>query len=419
MWRTTTTLIIAALVATSAGAQLAPCTGSPLDPERGFPFGFFDGNPEGKTTASGLFSLFGWALAEDGVVSADLVVDGVTIRRFDYGRNRPDVERLFPGFPNSSAPGFGMLFDTTQFLNGNHTLNVKVMSTTGTERLLNPIVFDFQNNTHSLRPFGDIDFPQQNAQLFGNCDLTDPRRRYSVFTGWVLDAGVEVNDHGVAFVELLLNGGLVRNSRISCHHSEDTGAFSDCYGLRRLDIERRFPTLKDAPNAGFRFVLDVGALIAPVSQGGVGYTPGNNIITVRSGDVDSQIANVASINVSLFCDDFVDNEGSFGQISFPLNDVHSGLIEVNGWALDREGISKVFIFVDGTFIRAATRNIPRPDITDLYPGFPNSKAPGWAVGLNTIQFSDGEHELNVVVRDRLDVDTLIGEVRFTVNNSSP
>ena len=35
----------------------------------------------------------------------------------------------------------------------------------------------------------------------------------------------------------------------------------NCYGLRRHDLVPIFPHIKDAPHSGFRFVLDVGALV--------------------------------------------------------------------------------------------------------------------------------------------------------------
>jgi hypothetical protein len=390
------------------------------------PFGSFGGTVTEGNSASGVIGLHGWALDDDGVNRVDIFVDGVIAGGAAYGKPRPGVAATFPGYPDSNAAGFAFLLDTTQYLNGGHVLSARVTSLAGEQVWLQEITLEFLNNTHLLVPFGAIERPERNAELggggvglIGNCDLADSERRYTVVEGFVLDAGVEAGkDMGVGWVELLIDGSIYANSKTDCFFDDDLGGLTDCYGLRRLDIERLFPTLANAPQSGFRFVLDVGALID------FGWVRGQHVLTIRAGDISGQIANVDEIPVTFFCDEDTGNEASFGRIGFPSEGaVLSGTAVVTGWALDWEGVSRVDVYVDGGFAGTATYGQARPKVASSYPGYPNSAGPGYYMMLDTTAFPDGRHDLQVVVYDMLgepgDSDTLIGEKSFFVNNDAP
>ncbi len=376
------------------------------------PFGSFGGKVGGGNAGAGIVSLHGWALDDDGVFAVDVLVDGRVVGRALYGRSRPGVTQMHPTFPDSAAPGFAFELDSTRFLNGLHTVSAQVHSITGEVTKLNDVTFEFLNLTANLVPFGRVEFPNQDAELYGNCNFpADPNRRYSVFWGYALDVGVEQGDHGVGYVQLLVDGTIIRDSTTSCRFDNATGGLTDCYGLPRLDITRFYPTLFDAPHSGFRFVIDVGQLIT------AGWVPGRHTMTVRVGDIAGQINNIHEIPVTFTCFDFTGNENSFGTVSQPRGGLtFAGIIEANGWALDAEGVNAVVVNVDGFPVGDADLGILRPGVTNLYPGFPDSAAPGWRFFLDTTQLSDGEHHFQVYVRDDLGQETIIGERRFVVFN---
>jgi hypothetical protein len=58
----------------------------------------------------------------------------------------------------------------------------------------------------------------------------------------------------------------------------------------------------------------------------------------------------------------------------------------------------------------------RPEITELYPGYPDSLAPGFRFFLDTRLLSDGIHNLQVLIIDDANQTTLIGERAFRVIN---
>jgi hypothetical protein len=397
----------------------------------GLPFGSFGGHPNGNNAADSTLPLTGWALAADGVFAVDIVVDGGIVGRANYGRTRPGVARRFPGYPDSNAAGFAYQLDTTHFLNGLHTVSARVQSRTGQVSYLNSLTFQFSNVTANLIPFGAIDYPDPQAEFFGNCARGG---FFTVVDGWAVDPGVQRRGipSGVAYVELLIDHSFAidplspsasdfYNTHNDCHYSAAQGGLSSCYGLRRPDIEQQFPGLKDSPHSGFRFVLDVGLLLAETDAFNTPlYTPGQHLLTIRAGDVFNQVTELAEVPVTFTCIDFTQNDTSLGQISTPVPGIlYSGTVLANGWALDLDGVQQVNIQVDGIFVGTATYGFPLSDISSRFPSYPNSPNPGWVFALDTTQLSNGEHRLSALVVDSTGRSDYIGNLKFIVANVIP
>ena len=413
------------------------------------PFGSFDGFARGGNAANGVIGVQGWALAETGVQEVDIVVDGVIVGNANYGRSRPTVTKLHPGLPNSAAPGFGYELDTTHFLNGMHTVTARVTSVTGQVVFLNSLQFQFANTNADLLPFGRIEFPNQQAELqgngngppdlFGNCDVNNPTGMrtpiWSIVSGYALDVNASYNNPGVAYVELLIDGALTYNSQYDCYYNKDAGGLTDCYGLRRPDLEQLYPGLKDAPHAGFRFALDVGALIGITDSNGFPlYTPGSHQLGIRVGDQFENVTDIGSIVVTFNCLDFTNQDVAIGHIDFPqeliggAGLVYGGIIQVSGWAVDFAPIAAVVVSIDGNtraIILPPSGFFPRPDITSLYPSYPAVPPPGWFGYIDTtqvvngIKLSNGIHQLSAVVIDKNGVSTFIGKIPITIENPIP
>jgi hypothetical protein len=401
-----TTASFVAIVATATLLVAAPAAAQ-------VPFGFFDGivgSPQ-NNGVSGVVPLAGWALDDSGVQRVEIYVDGRLSGQATLGFFRPGVAAGFPGFPDSDSAGWGFQLDTTHFLNGLHSVNPLVVSESGERRFLNGRVFQFTNTTHLLKPFGRIEAPFDDAELFGTCNPNQQPRRLTPVSGWALDVGTEIGDFGVGYVELLLDGSIIANTVTDCFFTPGLGGWVDCYGVRRVDIERAFQLIKDAPHAGYRFVVDVGALLNN------GWREGRHVFTVRVGDVSGQVADVDEIPVTFRCDDVLGNEASFGGIDLPLGGiVFAGTVEVTGFAVDFEGVSQVQIFVDGDFVGFATLGLARPGVAASFPGYPDADTAGWRFLFDSTELSDGFHDLQAIVVDDLGDTVLIGERQFRIHN---
>lgn len=390
----------------------------------------------GANNATGQLGITGFALDSAGHVRAvDLRVDGIVIMRMVYGLTRPSTTRNFPGYPDSAAPGFSGFLDTTRFLNGRHTLSVVVTAADRSQTIL-PVsrVVNVHNAEHMDPPFGEITFPHPDAALVGTCDPAATTRRLSVFTGNVLDAGVQAHDTGVAFVELLIDGSHWLNSVRDCGFF--TGPFVptntklQCYGLPSRQLTFVYPTLPNSDRAKFRFALDIGALLTglsspPFSQAfpaGV-YAPGHHTITIRAGDKGDNVINVATINVTFDCDS-LELENAIGQIEQPFpfepafgNGVSlSGNVKVHGWAIDPQGINHIDVKVDGLLAGTATLGSTRLDKQELYLGIDPATSRDFTFTLDTTTLPDDRVTVEIWVVDNNGVETLVGESSVTIDN---
>ena len=377
--------------------------------------GFFEGPLGGGSSATGITGMTGWVMAVNGVQHVQILVDDVAAMDAHYGQNRPGISDLFPGFPDGDQIGFGALLDTARFTNGQHTVKVLVTATDGRQTLLNSRLLNFINSTHLLAPFGDLESPQENANLIGRCDVDNPDRHVTAFVGFALDTGVEVGHRGVGWVELLVDGVIYANTRRDCRLTIAAGGLTDCYGITRHETSGFYPTLADTPHSGYRFILDIGDLIV-----NKGLSIGHHDIIIRAGDISGQQTNIDEIPVNFFCiEDFV-NFDSIGDIEIGEGPILvGGTTNIHGWALDIEGVQTVRILIDGVFKANATYGFPRPGVTLLYPSFPDSNLPGFQYLLDTTTLTNGDHTVGVEVVDAIpgvNTRTLIGERHFRVFN---
>jgi len=91
---------------------------------------------DGPKRVSGTVNVHGWALDIEGVVTVRILVDGAFRANATYGFARPGVTMLYPSFPQSAAPGYQYLLDTTALTNGPHTLGVEVQDEIGTRTFI-------------------------------------------------------------------------------------------------------------------------------------------------------------------------------------------------------------------------------------------------------------------------------------------
>ena len=97
---------------------------------------------------------------------------------------------------------------------------------------------------------------------------------------------------------------------------------------------------------------------------------------------------------------FADIMPSFGTIDAPgAGATVSGLVSIDGWAVDDHGVAEIEILLDGKAIGLAQYGGSRPDVDRDYPGLPNAPRFGFRFDMDTRLFPNGLHVLAVVAAD--------------------
>jgi 4-amino-4-deoxy-L-arabinose transferase-like glycosyltransferase len=97
---------------------------------------------------SGIVNVNGWAFNEDiGIESITLLIDSEAIGRVDYGGSRPDVVEVMQvrSDPNSPNIGYDYSFDSNQFGNGSHQLEIEIRNHLGITQRFGERVIEVNN----------------------------------------------------------------------------------------------------------------------------------------------------------------------------------------------------------------------------------------------------------------------------------
>ena len=417
------------------------------------PFGFIDiPAPAVVEGTDGPFPVSGWALDDEDVDHIDFLMDGGIVAgavgrglpsTAIYGTTRPDVAAAFPDVPNSLYSGFQANIDTTKLINGLHLLSVRVTDNEGASRVIGTRTIQVINAGLNLAPFGQIDFPLDKANLF--CSVIDVGipspctpdvcnfALTNIVAGWALDVGARLDAGQVSFVELLLDGAIIANTRSDCIQAGSS--LVNCYGINRPDVARSYSGYVNADNAGFLFSFglvqsssDATGLIAitiptadPTLFEVVGFTrPGKHTLAVRVGDEEETVTQIGAMSVDVLCDPTGADFPAIGYIDTPSDyQFINGIFQVFGWAFDFNGVNRIEVDVDGQVVGNATYGLSRPDVPARDPRVP-SVSVGFGFALDTTRLSDSEHDLVIYVVDNqfgTPRRTEIGRRKFVVNNN--
>jgi hypothetical protein len=417
--------------------------------------------------ASGPLSVLGWALDDSDIDHIDFLVDnGIMATAIGrggvgnayYGATRPDIYAAFPDFPGplpmSLYSGFLANLDTTQLLNGLHTVTVRAYDNQGASREIGSVTIQVMNNGSVLVPFGAIDYPLDEATLIcgpavpvippgGPCPSPCfpggggggvPVSFFpNVVKGWALDTGARLDQGQVSYVELMLDGALLANTRTEC--TVTGNVFANCYGLSRPDIAHQYQGFVNSANSGFQFSFGLSRdpflglldIIIPTPLGTVlaGYTlPGKHTLSVRVGDEEETVTEFGALSVDITCDSSSNpDRASFGDVDAPTQDQFiNGLFQVFGWVYDLDGaVSSLDLAIDGFVIAnlnpvAGTYGIRRDDVP-VKDNRVLSPFVGFAYGLDTTTLGDSQHDLTIYANSG-SRRTLIGRRKFVVFNNT-
>jgi hypothetical protein len=452
------------------------------------PFGSIDSPSASQTGISGSFPVSGWAADDSGVIDhVDILVDGKIVAGTVgnglpstgiYGLPRPDVFAVFPDVPNSFNSGFLANIDTTAFVDGVHLISARAFDGQGSSNVIGTRTVQIINNGSNLPPFGFLDVPLDKASILCSPPAapTEPPPNVcpspcfppgpsgqppvpvsfykNVVAGWALDVGSRLDLGQVSYVELLIDGVIIANTRRDCIRTGNI--LANCYGVNRPDVARAFPGYVNADNSGFLFLFalqqdpDNGlfdVLIPdPFGQPIIGglVASGKHTIAIRAGDEKETVTQFAAISVDVLCDTgtFFD-QPAFGYIDSPSPLLFvKGLFSFSGWAFDYDnggqssnvnGITRLDIDIDGQVVGSLFPPFAsRPDVPANDFRVPSTETPtgptafvGWAFAFDTGRLSDAQHDLVVYAVDTPNAATgrpafrsEIGRRKFVVFNNN-
>lgn len=399
-----------------------------VDPTRNqAPFGELE-TPGDDQPMNGVYPMVGWALDDGTVEKIELMIDGLIVGPVNHGVHRPDIGYRFPSHPGADHAGFIRMINTTELTNGVHSVAIRLTDDQGMVKVIGRRFVQTFNTSYNLPPFGGIDWPIADHIMYGDgCDnpanvSTPPYEEpedVEWVTGWALDVGSTTDRGGVAYVQLMIDGNIEYDTWIDTFYFpwlEHLSELMNAYGLPRMDILNLFPDVPNSKDAGFIFAMDISDLIARR-----GYRQGLHMITIRAGDWENNVADIARIPVIFDCNDDRDLP-SFGDIYTPEHmELVANTVEITGWAIDMDQVEEVEIWLDGEFISLADEiRLPSPEIDDIYLWLPNffTENARWRHSLDTIDLNitDGEHVLVVWTEDHWGGRTMIGERIFVVDN---
>jgi len=191
------------------------------------PFGEFSAPLEGSSTYSSV-PVSGWALDDIGVTGVKIYNGDTYIGDAVFVEGaRPDVQAVYPTFPNNDKAGWGYML-LTNFLpgggNGTYTLIAKAMDMEGNEVTLGSKTITI-DNAHAVKPFGAIDTPTQGGEATG--------RKFRN-NGWALTPMPNEIPADGSTINVYIDGALINNV---------------IYNLYRQDIAELFPGYANSNNA--------------------------------------------------------------------------------------------------------------------------------------------------------------------------
>ena len=306
---------------------------------------------QNKKVVADYLKIRGWAVNDSGVKEIKVYIDGKFVGNSDYGFERIDVNKVYPGYVGGAKSGYETQIDLANIADGSRKVEVEAIGYDGTSTKMARTVV-IQNKT-ILPSLMSIDGPVNNEVVAKNSLLV---------RGWAL------NSSGIKEVKVFVDGNLKGNAN---------------YGLIREDVNKVYPGYKNGEKSGYDFTLDTTSLLS-----------GDRIVEVQAVGNDGKITTMSRV-IKIPAKE---NKVSRMDINDPVNNSKnlSGSLKVRGWALNDSGIKEVKVYINDKFIQNATIGLSRSDVDKAYPGYFNGDKSGYETNINISGLAEGNHRIKVV-----------------------
>ncbi|MDD3223929.1 MAG: Ig-like domain-containing protein [Clostridium sp.] len=310
-------------------------------------------NSSNVASLNNQLTVSGWSLDGYGVQKVQVYLDGNYKGNATSGTTRPDVNKIYPQYVNSSSSGYNYNLDISSISDGVHTITVKSVGNDGQVQSQNVNVNKVSSQTMPEKIC--VDAPNSLQTNSGQITVS----------GWSLDV------YGVQKVQVYVDGTYKQDASI---------------GISRPDVNNVYPGYTGGGTSGYSTNLDISSLSTGVHTITVN-SIGNDGSKTSENAYIYKLANGVSVMPSRICVD-APSDGTFYKNQ-------PGQVTVKGWSLDVFGIKKVQVYFDNNYSGDATIGISRTDVNNVYPGYTNGVNSGFSYNLNLSNISDGVHTITV------------------------
>lgn len=177
-----------------------------------------------STSSTRTLKVRGWALSNKKIKSIDVLFNGNRYTSIDYGKARPDVNRVFPQYRNNYS-GFEGYVELDNIIAGDRELTVRVNLDDGSSF----------SSTKDIRI---------NKKPFRLC-LDNPADGSRVDNNALVVRGWSLADSGIQEIKVYVNNVFKGNA---------------VYGSNRPDVNRVFPGYNVGDNSGYNLTVNIGNL---------------------------------------------------------------------------------------------------------------------------------------------------------------
>ena len=150
------------------------------------------------------------------------------------------------------------------------------------------------------------------------------------------------------------------------------------------------------------------------------------MLQVKAADKEDNVTLLKELPINIECATQNLDPPPLGYVDSPANyEFVGGIFPVFGWALDLDGVVRVRVLINGvpqvdavTGHDYAEYGLPSPDVSAIYPNYPQRSNARWRFYLDTTKLANSEHDMLVEVIDGRGNYRSAGTRRFIVNNNT-
>lgn len=311
----------------------------------------------------------GWALDPSGVKEINIYLNDKLQGKANYGLNRPDVNKAYPGYAQGIKSGYTYTINYSTLKTGTYKVSVEMVG----------------KDNKKTRKDTTITFKKTISPL--RVALESPALKFSTEANNLMVTGWAAGPTGIKEIKIYLDG--IYNG-------------STTPSINRKDVAGLLPNYKNSLLSGFSYNLSMMNL-----------SKGEHKVSLEYIGNDGQV---------LKLDRTFEYKGMAPRVALENPKANYSTeayyISVSGWTLNSAGIEAVNIYVDNVLYGQTEAVIIRDDVAKVYPGYSQGNNCGFSYNLDMRSLSEGSHQLKLEVV-AMDKTVIAIQRNFTYNKPKP